>query len=278
MATCPNCREQLPEISDGKFCPFCGASISPEIVPTSSASAGAEAMEKEGAIEPEPEPLPMAQAVAGTSAQHQGIPWEDRHRVGFLTAFSQTWSDATFRPAAFFRRLPKTGNFGSALLYAVLVGTAAALLSLFWQYLFWESWADLRQFEDIFGEGFNRDLLGLAAVITPIATLVGIFISSLIYHVCLVITSSARYGLEATIRGYCYTYGAYLFVLIPFCGGFIALIWQIVLMVIGWREIHESTAGRVLLAVFLPFILCCGVIIIFMWSLTGVLSRFGIQQ
>lgn len=278
MTICPNCREQLPEISEGKFCPFCGAAISPEMVSAPPPSAGATAMEKEETIEPKHEPLPIAQPLTGSGEQQYSIPWEERQRVGFLAAFSQTWSDATFRPTAFFRRLPKTGNFGSALLYALLAGTAAVLLSLFWQYMFWESWADFRQFEEILGEGFNRGLLGLVAVLTPIFILIGVFVSSLIYHVCLLITGSARYGLEATIRAYCYTYGVYLFVLVPFCGGFIALVWQIVLMVIGWREIHESTTGRVLLAVFLPFMLCCGVIMIFMWSLSGMLSRFGIQQ
>ncbi|MDZ7292167.1 MAG: YIP1 family protein [candidate division KSB1 bacterium] len=203
------------------------------------------------------------------------MPWEDRERLGFLPAFSQTWSDSVFHPVEFFRRLPKSGNVGSALLYAILIGVTGGILSLFWQYLFWDSWSSLPELERMLGQEISRDLLGFVALLIPISTVIFVFIASVIYHVCLVITGSSRHGFEATLRGFCYSYGPYLFVLVPMCGGLIALIWQYILMVIAWRELHESTTGRVLLAVFLPLLLCCGAILVFAWSLAGWLSRFA---
>jgi hypothetical protein len=263
MAACPNCRQQIPEISEGKFCPFCGAPFLPEMNDALPSSPEEKAHQQVGTTGPGGEPSPAGQPMADVAEPRGYVHWEDRHRVGFLQAFGQTWSDSTFRPAEFFRRLPKTGNLGAALLYALLVGTTAGILSLFWQYLFWDSWLenswpDITYLESLLGEEISRDFLGVVALLVPFFTLVGIFISSFIYHVCLLITGSGRHGLEATIRGYCYSYSAYLFVLFPFCGSLIALAWQYVLLVIGWREMHESTTGRVLLAVLLPFILCCG--------------------
>jgi hypothetical protein len=317
MAACSDCHQQIPEISEGKFCPFCGAAIAPEPAaaqlpsdssePSRVGETGPDGSETRPArrelaeparretsassVEPLAEPArretsassvePLAEP-AQTPAMETGqrqdyVPWEDQKRLGFLPALSQTWSEATFRPTAFFSQAPKTGNFGAALLYAFLLGTTASMLSLFWNYLFWDSWwnawSDLRNFEGFLIDGVGREFLGVVALLIPFFTVVSLFIMSFIYHVCLLITGSGRYGWETTFRGLCYSYGPQLFTLIPGCGSLIAVVWQYVLMVIGWREMHESTTGRVLLAVFLPFILCCGALIFLFWSLAGLIPQ-----
>jgi hypothetical protein len=273
MATCLSCHQQIPEITELKFCPFCGAWISPETKPAPSPSPEMPAPmmgEPESRSEPSPPIPPLGEA----SKQQYYVHWEDRYRLGFLAAFSQTWSDSTFRPADFFRRLPKIGNLGSALLYAFLIGTAAGLLSLFWEYLFWDSLTNLKTFEDFMGQELSRELLGFVALVIPLATIIGIFIASFIYHLCLLITGSNKYGWEATMRGLCYSYGPQFFTLVPLCGGLISFIWQYILMVIAWREVHESTTGRVLLASLLPFILCCGAVLMLIWGIAGMISQF----
>lgn len=178
-----------------------------------------------------------------------------------------------FRPAEFFRRAPKTGNLGSALLYGCLIGIAGNMLSLFWTYWFWESSPDLERFYQFFGMDYNRNMLGYIALLIPIFTILGIFIASAIFHLCLMLTGGNKYGFEATLRGLCYSYSPQLLAVIPQCGGLIALVWQIVLMVIAWREMHESTTGRVMTAALLPLIFCCGLIILFALSLAGFISR-----
>jgi hypothetical protein len=244
MTQCPSCHQQIPEISLGKFCPFCGASLLPPSTTPPSLP-----------VEPEPKPLGFAgEASAGDESPQYYVPWEDRRRLGFLPAFSQTWSDSVFRPAEFFRRVPKAGKLGDALLYGLLIGVAGGMLSLFWEYMFWDSFKEFGDLRNFFGEEFNRDLLGLAAVLVPFFTVVAIFIASFIFHVCLMITGSVRNGFEATLRGLCYSYGPTRAV--PVCGGLIAVVWQYVLTIIAWREPHESTT-RVVLATLLPLILCC---------------------
>jgi hypothetical protein len=275
MAACPNCHQQIPEISELKFCPFCGGSLAletattpsegnepivPESTPTGAASAAAPAYEFSA-----PSPAPQSY-----------VPWEDRQRLGFLPAFSQTWSDSVFRPAEFFRRAPKTGNVGAALLYAILIVTTAGLLSIFWQYLFWDRFSNWENLESIIGMEISRSILGVWAVLLPFSAIIALFISSFIFHLCLMIVGSSKNGYEATLRGLCYSYGPYLFVLIPFCGSLIAGVWTFVLMIIGWRELHESTTGRVLFAVLLPFILCCGAVMMLLWSFAGLYNRLNL--
>jgi hypothetical protein len=195
---------------------------------------------------------------------------------GFLPAFSQTWSDSVFRPAEFFRRAPKTGNLGAALLYAILIVTTSGLLSIFWQYLFWDTFSNWEDLESILGQEISRNILGVWALLLPLFAIISLFISSFIFHLCLMIAGSSKNGYEATLRGLCYSYGPNLFVLIPFCGGLIAGGWIFVLMIIGWRELHESTTGRVLFAALLPFIVCCGALMMLLWSFAGLYNRLSL--
>ncbi len=229
-----------------------------------------------------PGPTPTATAEPATPAQEfiapgttpqYYVPWEDRRRLGFLPAFSQTWSDSVFRPTEFFHRAPKTGNLGAALLYAILLLTTGGLLSVFWQYLFWDTFSNWENLETIIGQEFSRAILGVWALLLPFFTIISLFISSFIFHVCLIIAGSSKNGYDATLRGLCYSHGPYLFVLIPFCGSVIAGVWTFVLMIIGWRELHESTTGRVLFAALLPFILCCGALMMLLWSFAGLFNR-----
>jgi hypothetical protein len=267
MANCPDCLQQIPEISEGKFCPFCGAALATASAPDSFVSAPVAAATSEPRLAGREEPSPAA------AEPKSYVPWEDRQRLGFLPAFSQTWSESVFRPAEFFRRAPKTGNLGAALLYSCLIGIAGSMLSLFWTYWFWESSPDLERIYQLFGMDYNRALLGYIALLVPIFTIIGIFIAAAIYHLCLMLTGANKYGFETTLRGFCYSYGPQLLAVIPQCGGLIALIWQIILTVIAWREMHESTTGRVVTAALLPLIFCCGLIIIFALGLAGLISR-----
>jgi len=266
MAVCSNCHQQIPEISAGKFCPFCGASLASEPAPVlSPVSTPSEP------AAPVPEPIPFSPPEPTLGA----IPWEQRQQLGFLTAFSQTWSESVFRPTAFFRRAPKTGNLGAALLYGMLIAMTGTMLSLFWTYWFWDASPEVEKFQEWLGEGFNRDTLRLVALLAPVGTIIWIFLAAFIYHVCLMITGSSKNGFEATLRGFCYSYGPHLFSMIPQCGAVIAMVWQLVLMVIAWRELHESRTGRVVVAVILPLLLCCGFVTAGLVSVAGLISRLN---
>jgi hypothetical protein len=58
--------------------------------------------------------------------------------------------------------------------------------------------------------------------------------------------------------------------MIPFCGGWIAMVWNIVVEIIGLARSHEIDTGKAALAVLLPIMVCCGGLI-----LLGVLGGFS---
>jgi hypothetical protein len=273
MAVCPNCHQQLPEISEGKFCPFCGWSLS-------GAAFSPENVSIVSPISPPPDTNAQgtpAEPPAAAAEPDSYVPWEDRQRLGFLPAFGQTWSDSVFHPVEFFRRLPKSGNLSAALFYALTVGMTAWLLLIFWEYLFWDSLTNLKNFQSFekFDVELDRESLRRAALLAPVFIVMFVGIAASIFHICLLITGGARHGFEATFRGICYSFGPGLFGLFPFCGGFIALAWGLLLMVIAWRELHESSTGRVLLAATLPFLFCCGTTLALTWSLAALFNPFG---
>ena len=48
-----------------------------------------------------------------------------------------------------------------------------------------------------------------------------------------------------------------LIAMVPFCGGIVSAIWQVVILIIGLARAHEISTGRAAAAVLLPAIICC---------------------
>jgi len=241
---CPNCGQEVSEISRGQFCPYCGASLTP----------------RSGEAPSNATPT-FEQPSSSTGGERQfSCAWENRDKLGFIAALSQTWTESVLRPTEFFRKMPRTGGIGAPLLYAVLIQTIASLFWLFWEYLFFDSLGSFREWPEGMPFQMNRGLLITLMPFIPFLVIIGVFIESFIYHVCLLITGSAKYGWEATFRVLAYACGPSIFLFVPFCGGVVGGVWSLVLEIIGWREAHESTTGRVVIAALLPLLLCCCVI------------------
>src|ERR1700730_1063722 len=97
------------------------------------------------------------------------------------------------------------------------------------------------------------------------------FVGSGILHLCLMLVGGANRPFETTFRVVCFGSGAAnLFSMIPMCGWLIAVVYDIVLKCIGVSRAHETTTGKAVLAVFLPVVVCCGLIV-----LVVVLGGFG---
>ena len=71
------------------------------------------------------------------------------------------------------------------------------------------------------------------------------------------IVGGNKKGFEATFRSLTYAYSPNVFSFIPFCGGYIALVWQIVIIIIGFKETHQIPTWKAIVACLLPLILCC---------------------
>jgi hypothetical protein len=96
-------------------------------------------------------------------------------------------------------------------------------------------------------------------ILMPVLLVIGLFIGTAIVHVCLMIVGGANKSFEATFRVIAFSQGsAGLLQMVPVCGGLIAGVWALVIECIGVARAHETTTGRAVLAVLLPFIVCCG--------------------
>ena len=111
---------ELPEPAArdaGRSLPPCGVELAASAAPA-------------GAAPPTGVPELPAAATAG------GTPWDERDRVGILTALVDTTRMVLTRPSEFFRALPVTGGIGAPLLYAVIVGWLGVVAASLYQAIF----------------------------------------------------------------------------------------------------------------------------------------------
>src|SRR5207245_10369484 len=107
-------------------------------------------------------------------------------------------------------------------------------------------------------------------VLVPLFIVIGLFIGSAIVHVCLMIVGGANQSFETTFRVIAFSQGSTgPLQMIPICGGLIAGVWALVCNCIGLARAHETDAGRAVLAVFAPLIVCCGGVLLIAFMLGG---------
>src|SRR2546427_6358377 len=82
MALCPRCQQPLPDPPE-RFCPHCGAELLPVV---------------------------------------RSTPWEQRDRIGLVSALVETTQQVFTRPTEFFRAMPVTGGIGGPPLLRGVVG------------------------------------------------------------------------------------------------------------------------------------------------------------
>jgi len=212
-----------------------------------------------------------------------GLPWEHRNEIGFFTAFLHTVSLLITRPGEAFTRMRPEGGLKDPLLFGLIGGCAAYLVSLVFQVL-------LESIPGYPGDNAMFHLFGLNqwvlllifAVLSPVTVLLGLFIGAGILHVCLMLLGGANRPFETTLRVVCFTGGsANLFSMIPICGTLIAFVYTIVLETIGLSRAHQTTTAKALMAVLLPLFVCCcaaGVLIAALFGSLGAFAEYFKQQ
>ncbi len=240
---CPHCGK---EIAEGQaFCRHCGGAIAEQ---------------------------PAASARTQT-------PWENRAALGFFKAFFATLKESLFNPGQFFKSMPVFGGIADPLVYALIAGMVGMTISYAWQILLEQSFSGFMPAELRGAAGyqlFQGVGIAIAGLIIPIAIIVMLFLWAGILHVCLLLVRGATNGFEATFRAAAYSYGANIFMAVPLCGGIIALVWSMVLAIIGLKEAHGISGGKASFAVLFPLAACCGIIILMALLLVGSMAAsFG---
>ena len=245
---CPHCGK---EIADGQvFCQYCGAKVN------ETAGAG-----------------------LTSGPVRSKTPWEDRQTLGLTTGLFRTMKETLFHPTDFFRRMAVAGGFTDPLLYAMIVGMVGLMFFYFWDILLH---APMQNFiSPELRAASERGMAGplgtsIGAVLTPFLLIAWLFVVAGLFHVFLLMVGGARAGFEATFRVVSYGISPFLFLIVPLCGMPIMWLWSMVLTIIGLKEAHEISGGRAAVAVLLPLIFCCGIIVLMIALFMGaVAASFG---
>jgi len=214
-----------------------------------------------------------ANATPETTAPRSGLSWEHRQERGFFNAFVETLVMVLTKPGEAFTVMKREGGLGEPLIYALIGGCLGGVVSLLFS-LGLQSVGFFADRHDTFAAMTGMGV-GSAAfiVLVPLFVVIVLFVGSAIMHLCLMIVGGANQPFETTFRVVAFAQGsAGPLQMIPVCGGLISGVWALVCNCIGLARAHETDTGRAVLAVFLPLIVCCGLLIALMFGALGVWS------
>jgi len=262
---CSTCGHQIDDPTQPK-CPNCGAdrqaeatiplAVSPDQIearPTGgeaggsgggSAGTGGFGGPGAGAAPPPPPPPPPGNSV----------PFEDPS-LPFTTRFLRTAGMAFSNPTELFSNLSNE-DLAQPLLFGVIVGTVATVFSMLWNMMF----SGLSMLgggmatEDF---AISQGMYILLMLFSPVLVAIGMFISTAIYHVALLVLGDAERGFAVTFRAVAYGYTPNLLGIVPICGGLVGGLWSLVLIIMAGKLGHGTEWWKAILAYFLPLIICC---------------------
>jgi hypothetical protein len=218
-----------------------------------------------------------APAVGGT------IPWE-QGEGGIFAKWWQTTYGGLFSPTQTFSQMPVSGGFGQPLVYFLSPSIPVALIfTVLTNALSWlvlsifvialgghEPTPNTASIAGIFILHFIL-LLVQYLILFSALPLISAFVGGGIIHLCLMIFGAAGRGYEATYRATCYSGGAgYALCMVPVLGWIAAIVWYPIIYVIALKEAQQAEYWRVILAVLLPALVCCGGLIALFMAIGGV--------
>lgn len=189
-----------------------------------------------------------------------GPAWEKREELGLLPAMIETIKAVLLDPVATFSSMKKSGGLANPLLYYVIPSVLGGIMGLIYNQFI----SKMGGTNELASLGLDSGIgLVIGFIALPLLLIISAFISSGVMHLCLRLIGAAQEPFEATFRVIMYASGSTAILqLVPFCGGSVAGIWALVLMVIGFTKVHNISTGKAVLAVLLPTIVCCALIFI----------------
>jgi hypothetical protein len=223
-------------------------------------------------------PVSPSSSSSGAAASGGGLPWEHREQLGAFKAYFDTVSMVLTKPSEAFGMMKTEGDMTGPMLFALIGGSAGLIVSFLFQICL-QSIGVMGSVQNPIAQMFGMGIgILFFIVLVPVMMIVGMFLGSGILHLCLMIVGGAKKPFETTFRVVCFSSGStYLLSMIPFCGGMIAGVWNIVLECIGLARAHEIDTGKAVLAVLLPLVVCCGgaLLCLILMGGFGALSQFS---
>ena len=181
-------------------------------------------------------------------------PWENREKIGNRQAIFETFKYVLFSPRYFFSGITYSKGITEPFAYGLLFGSIGSMFGFFWQFLV-ESMS-FQSYGSVFPFQISQNALSPSLIImAPLICILIMFITGITAHLCLMAVGGGGNGFEGTFRVVAFSQSAQLLGVIPFIGGHIGSIWSIITMIIGLKEIHETSYIKVILASFIPLVL-----------------------
>jgi hypothetical protein len=292
LARCARCQGTFTTDRFGlQTCPHCGSELllSDPNAPPSEATPPAVAPPPPPAPSPPPAPWsapapgaspgwasqappPAAPASAGAPpAPELPAPFAARKERGFFRGFFQTWRLAALDPGSFFRRV-RVDQTGSAVLFAVIAASVGMWVTGIFSWLTRAgSIASLRQVLEQLPPGteaarqFGEQMIARMEsasllqelVQAPVIAVGVLFGAAGLVHVLLLVLRGAGRGFGATLTAAGYAGAPALLLALPMCGFPIAIVWSLVVFIIGLGETQRCGTGKAAAAVLLPALLAC---------------------
>lgn len=223
-------------------------------------------------------PADSGEALAPKAEAQDGPPWEQRESMGFFTALLETVRLVLLEPGSTFSNMKQRGGYGVPVAFLFVLSIVGVVVQEFYNLAFryfGGSFLQKEQFNALIAQLGGVTPLGVlwTILIMPVFMVIGTFLGAGIVHFCLMLVGGANRPYEATFRVLAYATGATaLLNFIPGCGVFLAAVWGLVVEIIGIAKVHQIGAGRAALAIFLPSIVCCGLIVLMILAAGGLAS------
>ena len=210
--------------------------------------------------------------------QGAGCAWDEAGKGTWANAFLNTLKRSMFEPSSFFRQASAGQGWIRPLLFAFIIAVVAFAVTAAYQAGFRALESGVRMYgADVSAWPFIAYLAAVpfwvmlisSVAIAPVVTAVALLVQTTLYHLCLMLLGAAKGGYARTFRVVCYSAGPQILQIVPFVGAVVASVWQMVLAIIGLKEVHQTSYGRSAVAVFLPMIVCCSAVVLMIVAIAG---------
>ncbi len=202
----------------------------------------------------------MEEDIKLNEPQIETVPWENRKETGLLSSLITTWKEVVFKPGTFFSKVDPKGKIKDALLFGIIPVSVSivvsAIIGILYQVIAKRPPVGMTSNQVV---TFNLVFM----VVSPLLATIGLFIGSAIYHL-FVLLCGGRKGFAATFRVMGYANAIAIFSPIPVVGPLAAFsltaslfvgIYSIILLVKGFKRVHDISTARAIWAVLIPVFL-----------------------
>lgn len=211
-----------------------------------------------------------------TDGRPEGAPWENPEYYGFWGSFSRTVLGVLFHPSDFFRHVRCSFSVIRPILFYVLMSIFQMLSSRLWT---------MNALRELSATATDPQKLAMAEtlmehmnlplmlLVTPFFSIFQVVLLAGLYHLMFRMVQPDKADFSATLRVVCYSAAAMVFCIVPIAGSFIASIWFVVALFMGFKFALRLSWLRTLLALLPLYILELAIlwqIPAFMAGMTGV--------